>query len=165
MKKWTALLIIAVICMSFTQAQDFEKLQASHITAMKYYGHAPIMAERNHKMVFMPCGNVMASACIGTNMATAYAEKGDRKIYWHVEKIEGGLLITIKINIAGITITRSFKITMSDREICFADLNWADQGQRIDWSCVLKQAPGCAGCGTDWMCWLGCAGSAILKCL
>jgi hypothetical protein len=33
-----------------------------------------------------------------------------------------------------------------------------------DFGCLLSCAPGCSSCGTNVLCWLGCAGLCALRC-
>lgn len=47
------------------------------------------------------------------------------------------------------------------------DLTGTDEAIKplIDWDCIKRCAPQCISCGSDWSCWLGCAGGCILQCL
>jgi hypothetical protein len=168
MKKLAILFLVSVVVLVCSNAQnvDFDKLKAAHIAAMKYHGHAPLLAQRDQKMVFLSFGKEYASAFYGKDIATAYLEKGDVKLYWYVEKIEGGVMLTIKLVIKGMEFKRSFKITMAKGEYRVADLNWDEPSRlSIDWKCVMNTAFECISCGTDFSCWLSCAGPKILQCV
>lgn len=168
MKKIAVLIVLALVC-SFTWAQDvnLENLKGAHIAAMKYHGHSTLLAEKN-SMVFMACGDGIASACYGDSLCTAYAEKGEVKIYWYVEKIENGVLITFKVTVKEITYTRSFKFLLTQTEAKFQNLDFAkkeDTRFSVDWNCLINKIPGCIACATNWVCWLGCAGTAAWQCV
>lgn len=168
MKK-IAFLLAIFLCASLMNAHEVnpENLKAAHIAAMKYNGHADLLAGREDKIVFMPCGKGIASACYGETIATAYMEKEDAKIYWYIEKQDNGVQITFKVTIKDVTSSRSFKAQTSDTEFRFIDLDFGKPADRfsINWSCLKSKVPGCISCLTNWVCWLGCAGVAIWQCV
>lgn len=163
-----AMTILLVFTLVNAQELNLENLKASHIEAMKHNGHATLLEQRDIKMVFVSCGQGIASACYGETLATAYMEKGNVKVYWYVEKVENGVILTIKLTVNDVTYTRSYKITWSDTEFRFLDL---DSGKvdnsrfSIDWDCLKSKLPGCITCLLNWVCWLTCGGSAVWGCI
>jgi len=163
-----AMLSLIFVSMSIAQEINLENLKSAHIAAMQYNGHSTLMVEKNNKMTFIGCEGAIASACYGESLSTAYMEKGDVKIYWYVEKIENGVMITFKATINGTTYTRSYKLLMRENQITFQDIDWAkrdDSRLKIDWDCLKGKIPGCITCLVNWVCWLGCAGSAVWQCV
>lgn len=170
MKKIIVCIILSLICLPFMAAEEInlENLKAAHIVAMKANGHADLLAGREASIMFMPCGKTIASALYGDNLCTAYMEKGDIKIYWYVEKIANGVLVTLKFTVSDITYSRSFKFTMTENEAKFAILEYAKEDTSrisIDWNCLIGKIPKCISCLTNWVCWLGCAGMAAWDCV
>jgi len=170
MKKLALLLALSFIFASFSYSEEvnLENLKEAHIKAMTANGHATLVSDRNSKMIFLNCGKNIASACFGETLGTAYMERGDIKVYWSVEKIEGGILVTMKITIKDVVYTRSFKILFREGELKVADLGYGKEDASrfsVDWSCLLQKAPGCITCATNWVCWLGCVGAAAWDCV
>jgi len=166
MKKLAILVVLALI-VSFAMAEvNFEKLRAAHIVAIKYHGHAPMMAERDNSMVFMAVGNNIASVCYGKEIASAYMEKDNAKYYWYVEKTQNGVLVTSKANINGAKYSRSIEVVMNEGDTIIRQRPDLDEGSRVscDWICLAQKFLGCLKCLKDWTCWLSCAGPGIWEC-
>jgi hypothetical protein len=167
MKKIILFVMFALCLVPVTFAQDFTALKEAHINSMKYFGHGDLVNERN-PLVLLNCEQAIASAIYTENIATAYMEKEGAKIYWYVEKIENGVLLTIKVTVGEIILSKSFKIIVNSAEIRFTDLDYGkDTTNRfsVDWACLASKVPGCIVCTTNWICWLGCAGSIAYNCI
>lgn len=52
---------------------------------------------------------------------------------------------------------------------CAVSIDYGNIGKEIkplvNWDCLKNCAPQCISCGSDWQCWLGCAGGCIIRCL
>lgn len=169
MKKVAVMMVLVMAVVCFLSADDnvnFDKIRAAHIVAMKYYGHAPLTAEKNAKMAFMAIDKGIASVCYGNEMASAYMELKDVKYYWSVEKTKDGILISSKANNKGVKYSRTVEITISNAEVAIKQRPDLDEGSRVscDWGCLAKKFLGCISCLTDWKCWLTCAGPGIWEC-
>lgn len=163
------LLILAFLFASMMAADEninSEKIRAAHIIAMKYYGHATLLEEKNIQMAFSPMAKGLASFCYGKELATAYLEAGDVKYYWYVEKTQKGILLSHKANRNGVKYSRTVEVTISDAEISIRQRQDLDEGERIscDWGCIGGKFFKCIHCAIDWKCWLTCAGPAIWEC-
>lgn len=169
MKNLFILILIVLVSFSFAQKSDERgQLKASHIAAMKYYGHSNLIEQKEMTMTFIKCENVLASALYSSSIATGYAEKENVKMYWFVERSKDGILVTLKINSNGTIYSRSFEVTITEKEMMLKNLNFekvSASGFNVDWNCLMSKIPGCISCGTSWTCWLGCAGSAAWQCV
>ena len=170
MKKFTILVLVCVIA-SFVMADELEKLQDGHKKAMQFYGRSDVMAKG--KMFFMRANNQMVSVFKTENIATAYTEQGDRKIYWEWKPIPGGIEIYIKVEILGHVFEKTITILFNKGEFV---VKQSGDVKGFDWQACLgkcgdKILP-CIKCvqdPTNWDCWIDCGFSAamcvITKCL
>jgi len=156
----TAIIIALCVLLSFAFAQD---LQKKHEAAMKANG---FMIERDGKFMMLNAGNGDVSVYLGSEMGTGYMEEGDKKIYYEVFPIEGGVKIVIKINILGKIFEKTIIIKFDNNQ---ATVAVEGSNDRYDWSCVLKCAGSaafkCIACLTNWVCWATCAGPSVVSCV
>ena len=167
MKKLTMLLVVCLVFGLIANAEsNLEKMKAAHVVAMKYYGHAPLLAERDSNMMFLSMDKGIASVCYGKEMATAYMEKGNVKYYWYVQKTKEGVLLSSKANVNGVKYSRSVEVVISEAEVSIRQRADLDEGSRLscNWGCLASKFFGCISCGTNWQCWLTCAGPGIFEC-
>lgn len=164
MKK-LALFVACLMVANFLFAEvNLDELKAKHLDAMKNAGRADVM--RDGQMFFVAVGQSMGSMYMGEDLSTGYTERGDRKIYWEVTPVEGGIKITIKIEILGKVYEKSFIIKLADKEVAIKGEGTQD---RYDWMCIVKcvgsAAFKCIDCMTDWKCWAKCAGPDVVSCV
>lgn len=163
MKKLALLMVLVMVC-TVVFADNFEKLQNAHKNAMKFYGKAELLNQRDAKMVFTQVGQNTASLFITNDIVTGYMESVDnKKVYWEVTPIEGGVKIYIKINILGKVFEKTVIIKFGEKEIAVS----TDSSER-NW-CVVKCAGTvalkCLYCLTNWVCWATCAGPGVVDCI
>jgi hypothetical protein len=143
---------------------NLDELKAKHLDAMKNYGRSDVM--NDGKMFFVAMGQTMGSVFMGNELSTGYVENGDKKFYWEITPVEGGIKITIKIEILGKVYEKSFIIKLADREVAIQGEGTQD---RYDWLCIVKcvgsAAFKCISCMKDWQCWAKCAGPDIVSCV
>lgn len=156
MKK-LALFVACLMISGFVFADvNFDALKASHINAMKYYGRSANV--ENGQMVFMVVGDQMASVYFGEDLSTGYVEKDEKKFYWEVTPIEGGVKIYIKVNILGKVYEKTIIIKFGDKQ--FSVLADGSTDDRVDWTCLLNCATGsaapCLSCIINKDCWISC---------
>ncbi len=155
-----ALVIILCVLLTVAFAQNIAELQKKHAAAMKANG---MIVERDGQYMVSTTG---ASIYLGTEMGTGYMESGDKKIYWEVIPIEGGVKIVIKINIFGKIYEKTIIIKFDNTQ---ASIALEGSNDRYDWMCILKCAGSaafsCISCGTDWKCWATCAGPQVVQCV
>lgn len=165
MKK-LALLMVLVMVSTVVFAGDFDKIQTNHKNAMKFYGKADLLAQRDAKMMFVNTGSNVASVFVGTDMSTGYMENADKKIYWEVTPIEGGIKITIKINVFGKIIEKVIIIKYGEKDL---GVKVEASDDRVDPICIIKCAGSaalkCLPCATNWVCWATCAGPDVVSCI
>ena len=168
MKKLAILFAVCMMVAMVANAEgNLDKLKAAHLNAMKYYGRAEAMNERDSKVFFMSTSKGMASVFLGENLSTGYMESGDRKIYWEITPIPGGFKIVIFINILGKTYEIPIIIKLADGEL---SVKVEESAQRYDWMCLLKCVgtsvlAKCLHCKLDWKCWATCAGPDVVQCV
>lgn len=164
MKK-LALLTIALLLVVTISAENLEALKDAHMNAMKYNGQAARLQERSGEMYFATVGTTMASMFADEDIITGYLEKSEKKIYWEVTPIEGGVKITITVNVLGQTFTKSIIIKLEGKALTVVD----ESEDRYDWMCLVKCVGGkvfeCLDCLTDWKCWGNCAGADAVNCV
>jgi len=140
---------------------NFDALKAAHMNAMKYYGRG----DAEGQMVFVAMGKEMASVFYGNDLSTGYVEQGDKKFYWEITPIEGGVKVYIKVNILGKIYEKTFVILFNGKEAVIK----GEGDERYDWMCILKCAGSaafkCLDCMTDWKCWAKCAGADVVSCV
>lgn len=163
MKK-LALFVAILMVSGFVFADvNFDALRAAHLNAMKYYGRADVA---EGQMVFVAVGKEMASVYFGEELSTGYVEQKEKKFYWEITPIEGGVKIYIKVNILGQVYEKTFIIKFADKEIAIKGQGTED---RYDWMCIIKcvgnSAFKCIDCMTDWKCWAKCAGADVVGCV
>ena len=108
MKK-VVLVIIALLFVATLSAEvNLEALKADHLNAMKYNGRADILQQKDSTMFFMLIETDMASIFQTEELVTGYTVMEGKKVYWEVTPVEGGIKITVKINILGKILERSF---------------------------------------------------------
>lgn len=165
MKKLALLMVLVMVC-SVVFADNFEKLQAAHKNAMKFYGRAELLSQRDAKMVVVQTNKETASLFIAEELVTGYMEtEANKKFYWEVTPIEGGVKIYIKVNILGKVYEKTIIIKFGDKEIAVS----ANSNDRADVWCIIKcagsSALSCLSCGTNWVCWATCAGPSVISCI
>lgn len=164
MKK-LALLTIALLLVVTISAENLEALKDAHMNAMKYNGQAYRLQEKSGEMYFTTVGTAMASIFSDEDIVIGYTEKAEKKIYWEVTPVEGGIKITVTVNILGQTFTKSIIIKLEGQS--FAVIN-ASEDRGFDWKCLVRcggNALQCIDCGTDWKCWAKCAGPDLVNCV
>jgi len=168
MKKLALLMVLVMVC-SVVFADNFEKLQTAHKNAMKFYGRAELLSQRDAKLITVQANrNDVASLLMTNELVTGYMEtEGNRKIYWEVIPIEGGAKIVIKINILGKVYEKTIIVKFGEQEMTFS----ADSNDR-DAMCLIKcagnAALGCAYCLINKVCWIACLGTSspsIISCV
>ncbi|MBP7020731.1 MAG: hypothetical protein KBC30_02765 [Planctomycetes bacterium] len=167
MKK-VVLVIIALLFVATLSAEvNLEALKADHLNAMKYNGRADILQQKDSTMFFMLIETDMASIFQTEELVTGYTVMEGKKVYWEVTPVEGGIKITVKINILGKILERSFIIKISKNNInieFLADnerVNIPEDCIRMCSVPVLK----CLPCGIDRKCWAECLGPKVILCL
>jgi hypothetical protein len=169
------LFVLVVLCISMAMAQEnkenkeisnFDQLKSAHVIAMKYYGHANLLSEKDNQMIFLSIDKNFASVCYGKEIATAYMETETSKFYWFVQKTEKGIILSSKLNLKGVKYSRSVEVIMSEAEFIIRQRPDMDEGSRVScsWSCLGSKFLGCVSCLKDWKCWLTCAGPGIWEC-
>jgi len=159
--------MVLVMISTFVFADvNLDKLQAAHKNAMKFNGRADVLTQRDAKMVFVQSGKDVASLCIASEVVTGYMESDtNKKFYWEVTPIEGGIKITIKVNILGKTYEKTIIVKFDGKELAVS----ADSTERVDYWCIVKcagtSALECISCGTNWVCWATCAGPSVVSCI
>jgi len=156
----TALILTLCILVSFAFA---ENLQKKHEAAMKFNG---VAVQRDGQFLMLNAGQGDVSVYLGSEMGTGYMERGDKKIYYEITPIEGGVKIYIKINILGKIFEKTIIIKFDNTQ---ATVAVEGSNDRYDWMCLLKCAGSaafkCISCGTDWKCWATCAGPDVVSCV
>ncbi|HPY75880.1 MAG TPA: hypothetical protein PLB63_10805 [Planctomycetota bacterium] len=165
MKKLVLVIIALLFVATLSAEVNLEALQAAHMNAMKYNGRADVLQQKDSKMFFTLIETEMASIFQTEELVTGYTVIEGKKIYWEVTPVEGGLKITIKINILGKTFEKSFIIKISKNNF---NVELAGDGERVDPKCLLNcaaNALSCISCGTNWPCWAICAGISVVPCV
>ncbi|NUM35494.1 MAG: hypothetical protein HUU50_13180 [Candidatus Brocadiae bacterium] len=166
MKKLALLMVLVMVC-TVVFADNFEKLQAAHKNAMKFYGRAELLTQRDAKMVVVQSNKDVASLFIASELVTGYMETdNNKKFYWEVTPIEGGVKIYIKVNVLGKVFEKTIIIKFGEKDLAVS----ADStDERVDTWCIVKcagsSALSCLYCGTNWVCWATCAGPGVISCI
>lgn len=156
------ILVVLLASLVFADGWNQEALKAAHVKAMQANG-----VRADGQFMVQPFGKSIASIYLGSDMGSGYTEQGDRKIYWEVIPIEGGIKIIIKVEIFGQVFEKVIIIKFENNQ---ANISVDSTAERVDWMCLLK----CAGttafkcfpqCGTDWKCWITCAGADVVSCV
>lgn len=166
MKKLALLLVLMMVSTVIFADGVYEKIQVNHKNAMKFYGRADLLAQRDGQMMLVHTGKGVASVFVGSEMSTGYMEEGNKKVYWEVTPIEGGFKIYIKINILGKIFEKTIIIKTAEKDFS-VKLETADD--RVDTWCIVKCAGSaalkCLYCATNWTCWATCAGPDVVSCI
>ncbi|HRU51852.1 MAG TPA: hypothetical protein P5543_06660 [Planctomycetota bacterium] len=166
MKK-VVLVIIALLFVATLSAEvNLEALKAAHLNAMKYNGRADILQQKDSTMFFMLIETDMASIFQTEGLVIGYTVMEGKKIYWEVTPVEGGIKITVKINILGKILERSFIIKISKNNI---NIEFLADNDRVDIGDCFRMcsvpALKCFPCGIDRKCWAECLGPKVISCL
>ncbi|HON43822.1 MAG TPA: hypothetical protein P5543_06655 [Planctomycetota bacterium] len=167
MKK-VVLVIIALLFVATLSAEvNLEALKADHLNAMKYNGRADVLQQKNSIMYYTHIETEMASIFQTEELVTGYTVMEGKKVYWEVTPVEGGIKITIKINILGKIFERSFIIKTSKNNVNIELTE--DDNRGWDYECLricAVKALKCLHCLQDWWgCWAKCVGPIVVPCV
>ncbi len=155
------ILLVCLICASVVFAEiNVENLTKAHQAAQQKFG---VVAERDGQYLVSTINGKICSIYGDANLGTGYMEDGDRKIYWEIIPIPGGVKIIIKIELFGKLFEKEIIIKFGEKDVSVS----SESTRGCDWGCIAGCAGGalgCISCGTNWICWVGCAGASVLPC-